>query len=250
MKRLIVLDEESGMVETQQITVESRCAISEHIKTLQEKMAHKPIFLPYGDRGCACFASKENRRFFLMYLAPDVKRVITYNPEGGTAEHKQYDIHFPHTYIGMFFRGGAIEGGYAFVAKTKIITPEEMIGRLPVPNTNENAKLCEGNAAAFATHRDPTVTTNSYLEFFMKSNFTPHIMSHLKLLPQELRPANANADDQYRESWKKAQDEIFTKWQAESEKGGEHVAGLAWQDQWPVEKVVADYWQENRRGRF
>ena len=232
------VDIEEGMVIAGEYRELGRMRLRDYVEMIANKIVVKPIFLPYRDRGCACFAQREDRKFFLIYLEP-IMRLITYWNEGSGVRNA-YNIIFPHCYIGIFFRKGSVSGGYAFVTKEKITRPTDQIGRMPLPNTNDSAHICEGRNAAWPVTQNPIITADSYVDFYLQSEFTAHINSHWNFLPPEVKPNDGIA---YRDDPFRGCESMFENWQAISkEKGKEGILELNWIVGETVQEMLERIW--------
>jgi len=212
--------------------------MSELLKSLQNRFSFAPVFLPYGDAGCAAFGQHDRRRFFLMYMEPK-KRVIQYLNENTNAR-TAYSIIMPHMYIALFFRGGAIENGYALVAKKKIMSMKDQLGMAALPNLSlPYGHICTGTRAMWPITQDPAETAGSYLKYFLTSEFTAHINNHFTLVPKEIQP------DQklWRNDFYKANEEMLDKWQKYSdEKGMDGILALDWHVEHTLESIIRELW--------
>lgn len=238
-----------GMAYSINVSTDGAIPVSEFVATIQEQMSYKPVMLPYFDMGCACFAQENLRRMYLMYIEPKY-RIFTLNAEDGQ-ELKEVKINLPHTYIALFLRGGAIEGGYAFCAKKKITSVKDQLGVLPFPNVNaSDGKICEGGAAAWAVTQDPSVTAAGYIEFFLKSNFTPHMVDgYVKLLPKPLQPKLDDRGMIPGLDHRRAFRESFEKWVELSKTGPESIIDLDWKVSMSVEDMITHHWEKDRGRR-
>lgn len=211
---------------------------SELLKSLQTRFSFSPTFLPYGDMGCASFGQHDRRRFYLMYLEPK-KRVIQFLNEA-TREKKAYSLILPHTYIALFFRGGAIENGYALCSKKKVTSLKDPMGMLPFPNLSlPYGQICTGNRAMWPVTQDPSETAMSYLKFFLTSEFTAHINQHVQVLPKEVSmSADAARHDVYGGC-----EESFNKWQKiTDEKGLDGILAIDWKTEYTLESIIRELW--------
>ncbi len=213
-----------------------KAPVSDLLSTVHDRGAVRPRFLPYFEKGCAAFGQNDERRFYLMYLEPR-PRIIKFMNE---ANHKTtlYRLILPHSYVCIFFRRGAIEAGHAFVARKKIWKMSDPIGAMPFPNIDANGLICMGTAAKFNASHDPATNTANYLDLFLESNFTSHIMNNANILPKELSPGWGYQDEPYR--W---QEESFAKWQKFSEeKGKDAILELPWRTETTLGELVRRNW--------
>lgn len=240
MPNEIVLTE-NGMVECRTVSISSRGTVSDFAKIIRESVACDPVMLPHVDRGCACFASDGNRKFYMIYLEPR-KRILAFNPEDGHAI-EEFQIVNPHMYVGVFFRRRAVEGGYVFFARKKVFGIEDPIGAATLPNIYNDGRVCEGYHGHFDARRDPIENVIPYAEYFLKSNFTAHLAHQVQNTPKELW--NGGEIDRHspveRRRWQR---EVFRKWQelSLSENGVEKITSIEWPTDTNIQEFIRRMW--------
>jgi hypothetical protein len=233
VKRIVI---EEGMAWTENIVRESRpIPIMEYNKVLDERRRVKPVYVP---PGCVCYSRYDgNRSFYLMYMEPMERRIMFLNENNN--KRTAYIIINPHTYLALFFRGGAIQSGHALVSEKLVSGPDDLFGMLPIPNVGApHGQLCEGGKAMWDVAAETRDTALSYAKFFWKSEFTAHLNNHFKILPPELKPDCDYGAHPYR-----ACEEIFKKWEDYSKEHGEHgITGLKWRVKWKLSEILARIW--------
>ena len=242
-KRMLALQDD-GTVMSLTLTVEGVGQMNDFFKVMKDHMSFEPLVLPHADRGCAFFTQKENRKVYFMYLDPR-PRPISYMDESDNTLH-QYEIILPPTYVAIFFRGGAIEGGYAVVAPKPIESNEDKLGILPMPNISvPYGRICEGGRATWSVKDNSTKVAASYIEYFLRSNFTSHINQHFDSLPKELSIPAESADAEGRRiSAYRRQRMIFDAWQKISKEGGrDAIESMEWKTSFTVSDMIAEIWK-------
>jgi hypothetical protein len=199
--------------------------------------------LPHEQLGPAAFARMEERRFFLMYAPAQRRQLLWKNKQ--TQELKRYIVWFPHLYIGLFFRKGAIENGYAMVASKPIKKAEDLIGRLPLPNTSgQYGHICEGHQA-WNIKADSAETSMSYIKYFLDSEFISDINDHWQFVPKALWPPNWDLTRKiYDEYHEQVNQEILANWQSLSETNLDMIKGLEWGAAFSLKDLVHANWDK------
>jgi hypothetical protein len=219
------------------------------IKKELEDMSLIPLtILPHEEISCAAFARVDERRFFLMY-APSKRRLIKWKNKS-TGERKEFMVWFPHLYIGLFFRNGAIEHGHAMVTSKKIKTAKDLLNRLPLPNTSGvYGHICEGAKGAWDVTADTGDTAFSYIKYFLESEYISDINDHFQYVPKLFWPANWDLGKKIYEDYvEQVNQEIFAAWQHTSETDIERVKTLDWGARFTIPDLIRAVWENSPDG--
>lgn len=168
-----------------ELNIQASMPVSQALKNLDEMSETRFTFVPHGEVSCAGFAKLEDRKFFLMYFPPKMRPLSWKNKH--TGEQKLFNIRWPHTYIGIFFRGGAIEDGYAMFSKKRITSGTDKLGRMPMSNLSKKyGHVCEGAKGMWVVTAKPEETAAQYAEYFLKSEWISDINDHWPYVPKTL----------------------------------------------------------------
>lgn len=168
-----------------EVSIQGALPITQALKSLEEMSETRFTYVPHGEVSCAGFAKLEDRKFFLMYFPPKMRPLSWKNKH--TGEQKIFSVRWPHTYVGVFFRGGAIEDGYAMFAKKKLTQPSDRLGRMPMPNLSKKyGHICEGAKGMWNIMARPEETIMGYAEYFLKSEWISDINDHWGYVPKQL----------------------------------------------------------------
>lgn len=218
--------------------------ISQALKGLEELSEIRLTMVPHGEISCAGFARIEDRRFFLMYFPPRRRQILWRNKD--TKEQKQYIVSWPHCYIGVFFRGGAIENGYAMVSRKKLASPKDRLSRLPLPNTSKkHGHICEGAKGMWEITRQPEETAVLYAEYFMKSEYISDINDHWPWVPKELWAPNWDYKLQISQShYESLNQQTLSIWETLSEKDPKAVENISWGEHFSIQDLLEFEWNQ------
>jgi hypothetical protein len=168
-----------------EVTIQGAMPVTQALKSLEEMSETRFTYVPHGEVSCAGFAKLEDRKFFLMYFPPKMRPLSWKNKH--TGEQKIFSVRWPHTYVGVFFRGGAIEDGYAMFSKKKLTQPSDKVGRMPMPNLSKKfGHICEGAKGMWNIMARPEDTIMGYSEYFLKSEWISDINDHWGYVPKQL----------------------------------------------------------------
>lgn len=217
---------------------------SRALKSLEEMSETKFTVLPHGKVSCAGFARLEDRKFFLMHLPPKRRQVLWKNKSSG--EQTQFVVWWPHTYIGLFFRGGAIENGYAMVAKKEIVSSKDPLSPLPMPNMTckKYGHICEGAKGYWDVTKTPEETAVTYADYFMKSEYVADINDHWRYVPEELYPPGWNLKKSIPEtSYEDLNQQILRIWESLSETDSLKAQNLSWVMGFTLQDLIQNEWK-------
>ena len=168
-----------------ELNIAGAMPITQALKSLEEMSETRFTYVPHGEVSCAGFAKLEDRKFFLMYFPPKMRPLSWKNKH--TGEQKIFSVRWPHTYVGVFFRGGAIEDGYAMFSKKKLTQPSDKLARIPMPNLSKKyGHICEGAKGMWNIMARPEDTIMGYAEYFLKSEWISDINDHWSYVPKQL----------------------------------------------------------------
>jgi hypothetical protein len=233
-----------GRAYAAELNIHASMPVTDVLKGLDEMGETRFTFVPHGEVSCAGFARFEERRFFLMYFPPKRRQLIWKNKF--TNERKAYIVWWPHVYLGIFFRGGAIEDGFAMCAKQKITNTKMMMARLPMPNLSKKyGHVCEGAKGMWDVTARPEDSAYQYADYFFKSEWVSDINDHWNLVPKELWPPGwdftktAPNENQIEDVNQK----ILGIWEAISETDPKAIEKLPWKETFTIDELVKFQWQ-------
>lgn len=233
-----------GKAMTVEVNVHSSMPIGQALKNLDEMSETKFTMVPHGDVSCAGFARLEDRKFFLMYLPPKRRQLLWKNK--WTGEIKPFIVWWPHVYIGVFFRGGAIEDGYAMLSRKKLSSSADKLGRVPLSNlSKEFGHVCEGAKGMWNVLDRPETTVTHYVDYFLKSEWIGDINDHWPYVPKPLWPVGWDltkkiSGDQVIEDLNQ---KLIGIWQALSEADPKAVENLEWTESFTIKQLIEHEWK-------
>lgn len=233
-----------GRAYAAEMNIHASMPASQLLRGLEEMSETRFMLMPHGEVSCAGFARLEDRRFFLMYFPPRRRQLIWKNKYSG--EQRAFIVWWPHVYIGVFFRGGAIEDGYAMCSREKLRSTKDPIGRLPLPNLSKKyGHICEGGKGMWNIMARPEDTAQQYAEYFWKSQWISDINDHWNYVPREFWPPGADfSQGSIHESKIEEMNQgILGIWESISETDPRAVEKLAWPQHFSVEDLVHMEWK-------
>ena len=234
-----------GRAYASEIIVHSSMPISEAMKGMDEMSEAKFTFMPHGEVSCAGFARFEERRFFLMYFPPKRRQLIWKNKHSD--ERKTFVLWWPHVYLGIFFRGGAIEDGYAMCSTKKLQTVKDRLGRLPLPNLGKKyGHVCEGATGMWDVTARPEDSAYQYADYFFKSEWLSDINDHYGYLPKELYPSGWDFKNQglpHENQIEDVNQKILQIWESISETDPRAIEKISWNLNFTIEELVQNEWK-------
>lgn len=233
-----------GQAMTVEVNVHASMPLNKALKALDDMGETKFNLMPHGEVSCAGFARLEDRRFFLMYFPPKRRQLVWKNKH--TGEQRAFIVWWPHVYLGIFFRGGAIEDGYAMFAKKKITSLSDKLGRAPLPNLSKKyGHICEGAKGMWSVMDRPDETAMKYAEYFLKSEWISDINDHWSYVPKELwvpgwdfkKPIQGDS------SIEDLNQKMIGIWEALSETDPRAVENLGWPEHFTIADLVTHEWK-------
>lgn len=191
---------------------------------------------------CAAFARLEDRRLFVMYM-PAARRTVLWKNKY-TEEKRQFIVWMPHLYLGIFFRGGGIENGFAMVSKKKLTTLDQKLSMLPLPNVAKPyGHICEGKEGKWLITADPSETAVSYTKYFMQSEYISDINQHFPYVPKLFWPPGWSLDKKLHEdAFEECNQGVLSLWQQLSETNLEGVKNADWREEFSLRDLVKATW--------
>lgn len=233
-----------GRAMTVEVNIHSSMPLTQALKSLDEMSETKFTLTPHGEVSCAGFARLEDRRFFLMYFPPKRRQLLWKNKY--TGEQRAFVVWWPHTYLGIFFRGGAIEDGYAMFAKKKISSLTDKIGRVPLSNLSKKyGHICEGAKGMWSVMDRPDDTAMKYAEYFLKSEWISDINDHWPYVPKAFwvpgwdfkKPISGES------TIEDLNQKMIGIWEALSEADPKAVENLDWPENFTIQELVEHEWK-------
>lgn len=226
------------------VSIEASTPVEDAVKIFDEMSETRLTIIPHGEVFCAGFAKFEDRKFFLMYFPPKRRRLLWKNKL--TQEKKEFIVFWPHFYIGIFFRGGAIENGYGMVSKKRLEKPSDKLGRLPMPNLSKKfGHICEGREGKWDIRARVEDTAVKYAEYFMNSEFISDINDHFPSVPKQFWPPNWDLSRPIGESnIEDVNQSVIGIWQALSEKNPKAIEEtVEWPETFTIGDLVLNEWR-------
>ena len=234
----------NGQMMNVDVKVTAALPLSKGLAALDEMSETKFTLMPHGEVSCAGFAKCDDRRFFLMYFPPKRRQFLWKNKH--TGEKKAFIVWWPHLYLGVFFRGGAIEDGYAMVSKEKIASLSDKIGRAPLPNLSKKyGHICEGAKGMWNVMAKPEESVMQYADYFLKSEWISDINDHFPYVPKELYPPGWNFKAPIGGGELTIEDvnqKMIGIWEAVSEADPAAVMAMEWPQNFTIQDLVTMEW--------
>jgi hypothetical protein len=233
-----------GRAYSAELIVHASMPVSEALKGMDEMGETKFTFVPHGDISCAGFARFEDRRFYLMYFPPKRRQLIWRNKHND--ERRQFVLWWPHVYLGIFFRGGSIEDGYAMASRKKLTSLQEKLCRLPLPNLGKKfGHICEGAKGMWNVMARPEESAYQYSDYFFKSEWLSDINDHWSFLPKDLYPAGWDFSKQIpsENQYEDLNQKILGVWEAISETDPRAVERIQWPEHFTIDDLVQAEWK-------
>lgn len=232
-----------GSIMTVDLSISSSMPLSKALRALDEMSETKFTLMPHGEVSCAGFARYEDRRFFLMYFPPKRRQLLWKNKH--TGEQKPFLLWWPHIYLGVFFRGGAIEDGYAMMSKKKISSVSDKIGRVPLPNLSKKfGHICEGAKGMWNVLAKPEESVMQYADYFLKSEWISDINDHWPYVPKDLWVPGWNFKQPISGDLtiEDVNQKMLGIWESLSETDPKRVMELEWPEQFTIQELVTMEW--------
>lgn len=227
-----------------ELSIAGAMPITQALKSLEEMSETRFTYVPHGEVSCAGFAKLEDRKFFLMYFPPKMRPMSWKNKH--TGEQKVFSVRWPHTYIGVFFRGGAIEDGYAMFSKKKLTQPSDKLGRMPLPNLSKKyGHICEGAKGMWNIMARPEDTIMGYAEYFLKSEWISDINDHWSYVPKQLWVPNWDFTKPIQGEMhiEELNQKMLGIWEALSDVDPKAAENMDWKEHFTIQELIETEWK-------
>lgn len=179
-----------------------------------------------------------------MYFPPKRRQLLWKNKYNN--EQRTFIVWWPHVYLGLFFRGGAIEDGYAMFSKKKITSLSDKLSRMPLPNLSKKfGHICEGAKGMWDITQRPEESALKYADYFFKSEWISDINDHWKYVPKALWvpgldfTKNIGGDLAIED----ANQRMLGIWEALSETDPKVIENMDWKEDFTIQDLVHTEWE-------